>query len=48
MRLFFIKRNGKSNKKGVSDYKQEVIVKHGAQQFKELAKKGLRIKVALL
>jgi len=36
------------NKKKISDYKQEEIIKHGSQQFKELAKKGLGIKVALL
>ncbi len=48
MWLFFIKGKNGSNKKTVPDYKQQLVIKQGTEQFKELAKKGLGIKVALL
>jgi hypothetical protein len=48
MWLFFIKGKNRSNKKTVSSYKQQLVVKQGTEQFKALAKKGLGINVALL
>lgn len=44
----FFAKEKKPDKKRISDYKQELVIKHGTQQLKELAKKGLEIRVALL
>lgn len=41
---------GKSKKavKTISDYKQEILVKQGREQFKKLLEKGISIPVVLL
>ncbi len=38
----------KANNKTVSDYKMEILVKQGRDQFKKLIAKGINIPVALL
>ncbi len=38
----------KTSKKTVSDYKMEILLKMGRDQFKKLADKGISIPVALL
>ena len=38
----------KASKKTLADYKQELLVKQGREQFKKLLEKGLSIPVALL
>lgn len=45
---FFAKEKNKPDKKRIPDYKQELVIKHGTQQLRELAKKGLEIRIALL
>lgn len=44
--IFASKR--KSAVKTVSDYKQDVLVKQGREQFKKLLEKGISIPVVLL
>lgn len=44
--LKLIKR--KSVRKQIMDYKQEVLVKQGREQFKALLKKGISVPIALL
>jgi len=34
--------------KTIADYKQEILVKHGKEQFRKLLEKGISIPVALL
>ncbi len=51
MRFAFLNLKNKrerGNKKTVFDYKQEILVKHGAEQFKTLVKKGLSVPIVLL
>ncbi|EKD65489.1 MAG: hypothetical protein ACD_50C00076G0002 [uncultured bacterium] len=48
MRLFFTRLKFRTSKKKITDYKQEDLKNFAAGQFKELSKKGLEIKVALL
>jgi len=48
MRLIFTKKQNRSNRKIVPDYKQQIIIREGAKQLKALAKKGLGIPIALL
>ena len=38
----------KANNKTVSDYKMEILVKQGRDQFKKLVRQGINIPVALL
>lgn len=38
----------KTNRKTISDYKQEALVKQGREQFKKLIARGLRIPVVFL
>lgn len=38
----------KINRKTISDYKQEALVKQGREQFKKLIARGLRIPVVFL
>ena len=45
---FSIFKNKKENKKSVGDYKQELLLKEGREQFKSLIKRGLSVPVALL
>ncbi len=42
------KRNIEKSRYSGSDYKQDVLVKQGREQFKKLLDKGLGIPVALL
>lgn len=42
------KRNIKKSRYSGSDYKQDILVKQGREQFKKLLDKGLGIPVALL
>jgi len=35
-------------RKTINDYKQDLLVKHGREQFKTLVKRGLSIPIALL
>ncbi|MBI2613448.1 MAG: hypothetical protein HYW62_01640 [Candidatus Levybacteria bacterium] len=41
-------RKKKVSQKTVSDYKMEILVKQGRDQFKKLIEKGINIPVALL
>lgn len=45
---FTILKIKKDNKKSVNDYKQEMLLKEGREQFKSLIKRGLSVPVALL
>lgn len=47
MKLFFV-RQKKANKKTLADYKQDLLVRTGREQFKRLLEKGLGVPVALL
>lgn len=38
----------KYKRKSIADYKQELLVRQGREQFKALLKKGLGVPVALL
>ena len=48
MRFVFARNKKKVTRKTVSDYKQEILIKQGAEQLKTLVKRGLGIPVALL
>lgn len=45
---FTILKSKKENKKSVNDYKQQMLLKEGREQFKSLIKRGLSVPVALL
>jgi len=45
---FGFKKQKKISVKTVSEYKMEVLVKQGRDQFKKLIEKGINIPVALL
>ena len=38
----------KINRKVLSDYKQELLVKQGAEQFKKLIERGINVPIVLL
>ena len=46
--LFGIKRQKKAETRTISDYKMEILVKQGRDQFKKLIERGINIPVALL
>ena len=46
--LSIFKIQKKASRKTISDYKQEILLKQGREQFKSLVKKGLAVPVALL
>ena len=46
--IFGFKKQKKAPQKTVSDYKMEMLVKQGRDQFKKLIEKGINIPVALL
>jgi hypothetical protein len=48
MKLSFFKTNKKQIRKSLSDYKEDLLLKQGRDQFKKLVEKGLNIPVALL
>jgi len=45
---FNLKFGGRKTAKTIADYKQEVLVKQGREQFKKLLEKGISIPVVLL
>ena len=45
---FAFKKQKKTPQKTISDYKMEMLVKQGRDQFKKLIEKGINIPVALL
>jgi len=48
MKLSFFKFNKKHVRKSLSDYKEDLLLKQGKEQFKKLVEKGLNIPVAFL
>lgn len=48
MKLNFLGSKSKKAVKTISDYKQEILVKQGREQFKKLLEKGISIPVVLL
>ena len=46
--LVFRKLRKKTSIKTISDYKMEILVKQGAEQFRKLIEKGISVPVALL
>ncbi len=50
MKIFstLLKIANKAGKKTLADYKQEMLVKQGREQFRRLQEKGLSVPVALL
>ena len=48
MKFSFLGSKSKKAVKTISDYKQEVLVKQGREQFKKLLEKGISIPVVLL
>ena len=45
---FSLFKSKKAERKTISDYKQEMLVKQGREQFRSLVKRGLSIPIALL
>jgi hypothetical protein len=45
---FGFRKQKKTSNKTVSDYRMEMLVKQGRDQFKKLIEKGINIPVALL
>ena len=45
---FGFKKQKKASDKAISDYKMELLVKQGRDQFRKLIERGLNIPVALL
>jgi hypothetical protein len=48
MKLGFLNFRGKKTAKTFTDYKQEILVKAGREQFKKLLEKGINVPVVLL
>ncbi len=48
MNFSFFRNKNRRAKKIIADYKQELLVKHGREQFMVLVKKGLSVPIALL
>lgn len=48
MKLNFFGLKSRKAVKSISDYKQDVLVKQGREQFKKLLEKGISIPVVLL
>ncbi|MGA2911668.1 MAG: hypothetical protein ABSE17_03485 [Candidatus Levyibacteriota bacterium] len=48
MKFKFLSTKGKTAVKTIADYKQQILVKQGAEQFKKLLEKGISIPVVLL
>ncbi|MCL5970744.1 MAG: hypothetical protein M1450_04570 [Patescibacteria group bacterium] len=46
--LSFLKIQKKPARKTIEDYKQEILLRQGREQFKALVKKGLNVPVVLL
>ncbi len=47
-KIFEFNKKKKALQKSVSDYKMDILVKQGRDQFKKLIDKGISIPVALL
>ncbi len=48
MKFSFLSNKGRKTVKTLSDYKQEVLVRQGREQFKKLLEKGISVPVVLL
>jgi hypothetical protein len=48
MKFGFLNLKGKTAVKTIADYKQQILVKQGREQFKRLLEKGLNVPVVLL
>jgi hypothetical protein len=48
MRFTFLGSKSKKAVRTISDYKQDILVKQGREQFKKLLEKGISIPVVLL
>jgi hypothetical protein len=48
MKFNFLGKGKRSAVKTIADYKQDLLVKQGREQFKKLLEKGLNIPVVLL
>jgi hypothetical protein len=48
MKFNFLGNKTKKTAKTISDYKQDVLVKLGREQFKKLLEKGISVPVVLL
>jgi hypothetical protein len=48
MKFNFLGKTKRSPVKTIADYKQELLVKQGREQFKKLLEKGISIPVVLL
>jgi hypothetical protein len=48
MKLGFLNIRGDKAVKTIADYKQQILVKQGREQFKKLLEKGISIPVVLL
>jgi hypothetical protein len=48
MKFGFLSFRGKTAVKTIADYKQQILVKQGREQFKKLLEKGLSVPVVLL
>jgi len=48
MKFNFLTNNRKKAARTISDYKQEILVRQGREQFKKLLEKGISIPVVLL
>jgi len=45
---FSLLKSKKAERKTIFDYKQDLLVKQGREQFKSLVKRGLSVPIALL
>ena len=48
MKFTFTSKSQKKAVKTIADYKQEILLKQGTEQFKKLFEKGIKIPVVLL
>ena len=48
MKFGFLSIRGRKAVKTIADYKQQILVKQGREQFKKLLEKGISVPVVLL
>jgi hypothetical protein len=48
MKFGFLNNRGQKAIQTIADYKQQILVKQGREQFKKLLEKGINIPVVLL
>ena len=48
MKLNILRNRYKKSERTIADYKEELLVKQGREQFKKLLEKGITVPVALL